>query len=279
MIVQKTACLDLAAIADSGQCFRWKREGEGYRVIALGKVLHAWQKPGKDALYLDCSQQDFDSVWKNYLDLDTDYPSIIAAVPPEDVYLRAAAEYGQGIRILRQEPWETLITFILSQRKNIPAIKQAVEKLCAAAGQVIGEENGEPLFAFPTPSEILGIGLERLQSCGLGYRAPYIYQTAEAFFQGTFCIHDLEALDDEALFEALCSLYGVGRKIAHCAMLFGFHRMNAFPVDVWMDRVWKNRYPDGIPIARYAPWAGVMQQYMFAYERYLAGRGTWKQTV
>ena len=118
MIVQKTACLDLAAIADSGQCFRWKREGEGYRVIALGKVLHAWQEPGKDALYLDCSQQDFDSVWKNYLDLDTDYPSIIAAVPPEDVYLRAAAEYGQGIRILRQEPWETLITFILSQRKK-----------------------------------------------------------------------------------------------------------------------------------------------------------------
>ena len=270
MIAQKTACLSLAAIADSGQCFRWKREKEGYRVIAMGKALHLWQEPGEDRLYLDCSQQDFDSCWKHYLDLDTDYRSIIAAIPPEDAYLRAAAEHGQGIRILRQEPWETLITFILSQRKNIPAIKQAVEKLCTAAGQVIDEENGEVLHAFPTASEILRLGLDGLQACGLGYRAPYILQTAEAFCQGKICVTALESLDDEALFGALCSLYGVGRKIAHCTMLFGFHRMNAFPVDVWMDRVWKNRYPAGIPTTSYAPWAGVMQQYMFAYERYLA---------
>ena len=271
MIVQKTECLRLDAIADSGQCFRWKRETDGYRVIAMGKTLRVWQEPGKDELYLDCSQEDFDSCWKRYLDLDTDYRAIIAAIPPEDAFLRAAAQHGQGIRILRQEPWETLITFILSQRKNIPAIRQAVEKLCVAAGREIGEEEGEALRAFPTAPEILRLGLGGLQACGLGYRAPYIFHTAEAFCEGRLCVASLEALDDEALFDALCSLYGVGRKIAHCTMLFGFHRMNAFPVDVWMDRVWKNRYPSGIPTASYAPWAGVMQQYMFAYERYLAG--------
>ena len=274
MTVQKTDCLSLSAIADSGQCFRWRREEGGYRIIAGGKALHARQEPG-GGLCLDCPEKDWDEYWADYFDLSTDYAAIIAGIPARDDYLRAAAQYGRGIRILRQEPWETLITFILSQRKNIPAIKQAVEKLCAAAGQVIGEENGEALYAFPTAPEILALGLSGLQACGLGYRAPYIYRAAEARCEGVLRLDELNALDDEGLFAALCSLYGVGRKVAYCSMLFGFHRMNAFPMDVWMDRVWKNRYPDGIPVASYAPWAGVMQQYMFAYERYLAGSGSY----
>ncbi|MBR3015475.1 MAG: DNA-3-methyladenine glycosylase 2 family protein [Clostridia bacterium] len=274
MTVQKTDCLSLSAIADSGQCFRWRRETGGYRIIAGGKTLHVRQEPDGNELFLDCPENDWHLYWKNYFDFNTDYSAIIAGIPAQDAYLRAAAEYGRGIRILRQEPWETLATFILSQRKNIPAIKQAVEKLCAAAGRAIGEENGETLYAFPTASEILGLGLPGLQACGLGYRAPYVFRAAEACCESVLRLDEMEALDDEKLFCKLCSLYGVGRKIAYCCMLFGFHRMNAFPVDVWMDRVWKNRYPGGIPVDSYAPWAGVMQQYMFAYERYLAGIGS-----
>ena len=271
MIVQKTDCLSLSAIADSGQCFRWRREKGGYRIIAGEKALHVRQEPDGNELSLNCSENDWNIYWKKYFDLSTDYAAIIAAIPRSDAYLRAAAEYGRGIRILKQEPWETLITFILSQRKNIPAIKQAVEKLCAAAGRKIGEENGEALYAFPTAPEIMSLGLSGLRACGLGYRAPYIYRAAEACCEGSLRLSELETLEDEELFTALCALYGVGRKVAHCSMLFGFHRMNAFPVDVWMDRVWKTRYPDGIPVETYAPWAGVMQQYMFAYERHLAG--------
>ena len=275
MIVQKTDHFSLSAIADSGQCFRWQRRGEGFRIIAGKNVVQAMQNLSGDELTLNCTQEEYTRIWKPYFDLDTDYGAVIAAIPPEDAYLRAAAEYGQGIRILRQDPWETLITFILSQRKNIPAIRQCVEKLCAACGNVICEETEGPLYAFPTPEAILTLGEERLRALGLGYRAPYVLRTAEAFCAGS-SVQALEALSDEQLQSALCGFYGVGRKIALCTMLFGFHRMNAFPVDVWMQKVQKSRYPGGFQLERYAPWGGVMQQYMFAYERHLNGAGNEK---
>lgn len=262
-------CLSLPSIAESGQCFRWERRRDGYRIVAMDRVLFVRQGPGREETEFSCSPEEFDRVWKNYFDLDTDYLSIIRAIPGEDAYLRAAAAYGQGIRILRQDPWETLVTFILSQRKNIPAIRQAVEKLCAACGKKIGEDEKGFLYAFPSPEELVRLDESALRSLGLGYRAPYIRRTAEAF-SGPKRMDQLCSLNDRDLLEELCSFYGVGRKIALCTMLFGFHRMNAFPVDVWMGRIAEKRYPQGIPTEKYFPWAGVMQQYMFAYERHLA---------
>ena len=161
---------------------------------------------------------------------------------------------------------------MLSQRKNIPAIRQAVEKLCAAGGRIIAEEAAGPVYAFPAPGEIMSLSNERLRACGLGYRAPYVRRAAEVCCGLETPLAGLADLPDGALYDALCAFYGVGRKIALCAMLFGFHRLNAFPMDVWMNRVAERHYPGGIPIERYAPWAGVMQQYMFAYERELAGK-------
>ncbi len=260
--------LDLTAIADSGQCFRWARTETGYRIIAFGKVLHISEKDNN--IILDCSETEFNEVWKDYLDLDTDYSYIIGCIPETDMYLKAAAECGSGIRILRQDPWETLITFIISQRKNIPAIKQAVEKICAAAGKLICEENGDRLYAFPSPDELASLSLEDLTKCSLGYRAKYIQATADAFANGGASTETLSHLSDDELFSALCSFYGVGKKVALCTMLFGFHRMDSFPVDVWMNRVAENRYSGEIPMEHYSPWGGVMQQYMFAYERKLA---------
>lgn len=267
MITIQTACLSLDAIYDSGQCFRWTPREGGYRIAARDKILRACQ--ARDSILLYCSPEEYESIWKAYFDIDTDYPSIIRAIPENDSYLQAAAAYGQGIRILRQDPWETLITFILSQRKNIPAIRQAVEKLCAAAGRIIGEDQGEPMYSFPSPEEILCLRMDELRACGLGYRAEYVRRTAEAWRREGFSAESFSQLSDEALLAALRGFYGVGKKIALCTMLFGFHRMNAFPIDVWMQRVGA-RYPNGIPTEAYAPWGGVMQQYMFAYERYLA---------
>ena len=271
MLTLNTPNLSLNAIAASGQCFRWTPMENGCRIVAHGRVLHARQV-GPEKLALDCGAAE-KALWRDYFDLDTDYAAIIGAIPPEDAYLRAAAEYGQGIRILRQDPWEVLITFILSQRKSIPAIRQAVERLCAAAGEEIGSEEVMPLYAFPSPEALARLNDTALQRCGLGYRAPYVHRTACAFAEGRLTAAGLETLPDDDLFSALCGLYGVGRKIAHCVLLFGFHRMNAFPVDVWMQRVGAAHYPGGIPLAEYAPWAGVMQQYMFAYERHLNGKG------
>ena len=269
MIVPKNPHLNLAAIADSGQCFRWQKRGNGYMIPALGKVLCANELPD-GALELSCTEEEYRLLWRGYFDLDTDYGAMTAILPANDPYLRAAAEYGQGIRILRQDPWETLISFLISQRKNIPAIRQAVEKLCQTAGRVMEEDTERPIYAFPSPAELLRLGEEGLRACGLGYRTPYVLRAAEVF-SGETDLNGFHALEDEALLHALCALYGVGPKIAQCVMLFGFHRLNAFPVDVWIQRVEEKRYPDGLQPERFAPFAGVMQQYMYAYERHLEG--------
>ncbi len=272
MILPKNPFLNLAAIADSGQCFRWKPQAEGYLIPAMDRVLRARQEPD-GTLALDCAEAEFHRLWKHYFDLEEDYGAMAAVLPAEDAYLRAAADYGRGIRILRQDPWETLATFLISQRKNIPAIRLAVEKLCAANGREIGRDEGEPVFAFPSPPEMFSLGEEGLRACGLGYRTPYVLRAAEVFSRGDADLNGWNALDDGALENALCSLYGVGPKIARCVMLFGYHRLNAFPVDVWIRRVEEKRYPGGIQPERFAPFAGVMQQYMFAYERFLGKDG------
>ncbi len=259
---------DAEAIAESGQCFRWqKTPSGGFRIVALGHVLHLRQDPGTGRITADCTKREFQKIWAPYLDADTDYEAIIRSIPRSDAYLRKAAEVGTGIRILRQDSWETLISFIISQRKNIPAIRQAVEKLCEAAGRVITEEEGAPVFAFPDAAALSRLSMEQLQACGLGYRAKYIHEAARRYGKKGWPGRTLEQLGDEDLLEELCGIFGVGRKIAHCTMLFGFHRLGAFPMDVWMRRVEERRYPKGIPVEAYGPWAGVMQQYMFAYER------------
>ena len=270
MIKRKIDNLSLAAIEESGQCFRWKRVEGGYRIIAHGRVLYAFQKGKTGEIVFSCHKKEFDQVWTPYFDLNTEYQTIIRMIPKEDTHLRAAAKYGKGIRILRQEPWETLITFLISQRKNIPAIKQSVEKLCALAGAVIEENEGEVIHAFPTPQEMNRLSMDDLLGCSLGYRAKYIKSAAEYFCKDRARIKNYEVMDDDALLDALCELFGVGKKIALCTMLFGFHRLNSFPVDVWIDRACCEHYPNGFPIETYAPYAGVMQQYLFAYERHLA---------
>ena len=269
MIVPKNPRLDLAAIADSGQCFRWRRGGDGYVIPALGRVLRVREAPD-GALELSCAEEEYTLLWREYFDLDTDYAAMAAAIPAGDGYLRAAAEYGRGIRILKQDPWETLVTFLISQRKNIPAIRQAVEKLCQTAGREIGEDEDGLIYAFPSPGSLTRLGEEGLRACGLGYRAPYVLRAAEVFSGGDADLNGWRVLADGALENALCSLYGVGPKIAQCVMLFGFHRLNAFPMDVWIQRVEKRRYPGGLRPERFSPFAGVMQQYMYAYERYLS---------
>ena len=266
MIVPKNTHLDLAAIADSGQCFRWRQREGGYVIPALDRVLRVKEMPD-GALELSCTEEEYTLLWRQYFDLNTDYGAMAAVLPAEDDYLRAAADYGQGIRILKQDPWETLVSFLISQRKNIPAIRQAVEKLCQTAGRVIEVDEEGPIYAFPSPAELLRLREDGLRACSLGYRTPYVLRAAEVFSDTD--LNGFRGLEDEALLQALCALYGVGPKIARCVMLFGFHRLNAFPVDVWIQRVEERRYPGGLRPERFAPFAGVMQQYMYAYERYL----------
>jgi N-glycosylase/DNA lyase len=263
-MILKNENLDLAAIADSGQCFRWVREEDGtFRITAMGQVLRARQL-SETTCDLDCDRASFDRTWRSYLDLDTDYGAVIRRIPERDRYLSNAARFGRGIRILRQDPWETLITFTISQRKNIPAIRQAVEKICDVSGKQIP---GEKVHAFPTVRELASLSLEELEACSLGYRAKYLYGEAECFASGKMQIGELEQEDSDALYDSLLFLPGVGVKIANCTMLFGFHRLERFPVDVWMNRIQERHYPDGYPLDAWGKDAGILQQYMFAFER------------
>ena len=271
--------IDLKKIADSGQCFRWTEESDGaFRVCAFGKVRYLSQIDER-TISIDCNESEYDSIWKNYLDAYTDYDGIIASIDPSDEFLTKAGEFGRGIRILRQDPLETLITFIISQRKNIPAIKSCVEKLCRAAGSFIGEYDGDEIYAFPTLPQLVELSCEKcgrafcsyhqagIDSCSLGYRMPYIQETISRLVMNPELMEYLSGLDDDTLYKELLGFKGVGKKVANCTALFGFHRLDFFPIDVWIKRVIDEKYGGTFDDHRYSPYAGVIQQYMFYYGR------------
>ena len=244
-------------IAESGQCFRITQDGNGiWQIIALGRVLKL-RHVGGEQYELSCTEEEFDSVWREYFDLDTDYAVYREAALPEDEYLRKAISLGSGIRILRQDPWEMLISFIISQRKSVPAIRTSVERL--------SERFGEG-HTFPTPEALAKATPEELAACGLGYRVDYVREAARLVACGAIDLDALKGLDTDELISALMQLKGVGIKVASCVALFGYHRLDTMPVDVWMKRVIDTVYNGAMP-EEYRPYAGVLQQYMFNYAR------------
>lgn len=256
---------DLQKIADSGQCFRFNKCADNtYRTVAFGKVLTV-KECGKNEYDFDCTKKEYETVWKSYFDLDEENKySNIRKMVKDDAFLKECAKYGEGIRILRQDKWEMLISFIISQRKSIPAIKTSIERLCKACGDRINNEN----YAFPTPAQILNCDSKKLEECGLGYRLPYILNAADLLFNNISFFDDLEKIeDDEMLLEELKKLHGVGVKVASCVALFGFHRLNHLPIDVWMKRAFDEKYPKGFDMEKYKPYNGVIQQYIFFYYR------------
>ena len=259
--------LDIRKIADSGQTFRMtlderlsaEKGSEVFRCLAQNRLCYAgagkvWYEPS-----LCRDEAADDAFWKNYFDLDTDYEAMAASIDPDDSYLTAAAEFGRGIRILRQDPWEMLITFIISQRRSIPSIKTCVEALCRKWGRQILPG----VYAFPAAEDLAAASMAELSDCSLGYRTEYVYLAAQGVASGSIDLKAWAELPDEALMQKLLALRGVGPKVANCVSLFGFYRIGAFPIDVWIDRVLKEHYPQGFPMDRYSGYAGVMQQYMF----------------
>ena len=273
MVIRISDDFDLEKIETSGQCFRWTRtEADTWRVLSGESCLYI-SSLGNGAYALDCGEDEFDSRWKDYFDLRESYASIRARIDPaKDPFLHAAAEHGRGIRILRQDPWETLVSFIISQNRNIPAIRRSVEKLCTLCGEKKTDSRGIEYHAFPSPVSVAALTLEDLSPCRLGYRDRYVLRAAKDAAAGLL---DLEAMRDMPCADAvkeLEKLYGVGNKVACCAALFGLHRLDAFPRDVWINRALKDEYPDGWPYEKYSPYNGVYQQYIFAYYRALKGR-------
>ena len=268
MKIQIKDDFDLDAIANSGQCFRWKKiKDNEYRIPFKDQCLYI--TGSEDRRYtLDCDKASFKGIWRCYFDLDEDYARIRSRIDPEkDPFLFAAARAGQGIRILRQDLWETLISFIISQNRNISAITRSVELLCEAAGEQRTDGRGEAFFSFPAPEQICGLSDEQLRKCALGYRAKYVRAAAQSVVDGSFCLESCAALDSPSAVRELSSLFGIGPKVAACIDLFALHHLDAFPVDTWIKKALDREYPDGYPREDYSPYNGVYQQYMFAYYR------------
>ena len=261
-------------IAESGQIFRFNVYDDEYSLVAGDKLLFI--KEDDDGYILSCSKSEFEEFWADYFDLRLDYSDFEKNIPEDDLFLINAAEYSYGIRILNQDKWEMLISFIISQRKSIPAIKSSIEKLARTYGKKIDmqvpdfikniDKNSE-FFAFPTPKALADASIDDLNACSLGYRSPYIEASAKAVYRGDIDLEDLSNLDDNELLAALMSLKGVGIKVANCVALFGYHRIAAFPIDVWIKRMIDEHYDGEFPLKLYDGYAGVIQQYIFYYGR------------
>ena len=261
--VKKLDDFSIEAIAESGQCFRAVQKSDDvWSVVAYGRQLDIRQL-GNGEFEFGCSDSEFDGIWRTYFDLDTDYGIYRSVVLEDDEYLKTAAAFGSGIRMLRQEPWEMLISFIISQRKSVPAIRTSVERLSERFGTKI---EGRDAYAFPGPEALAGADTAKLAECGLGYRIDYVRNAAELTACGELRLDELDKLCTEELIAELMKLKGVGIKVASCVALFGYHRLDTVPVDVWMKRVIENVYHGELP-EEYRQYAGVLQQYMFNYAR------------
>ena len=255
---------DLVRIFECGQCFRWNAdEGGAYVGVAMNRAARVRRAGG--SVFISGTAEDFEGVWRRYFDLDRDYADIRQRLCVDDFMLRATA-FGAGIRILRQDKWEALCSFIISQNNNIPRIKKIVDSLCRRFGDLI-EFDGGAFYSFPAAERLAGLDAGALDGIRCGYRAEYIARAASDVAQGRI---DLEALAGSSPGEAraaLKKLHGVGDKVADCAVLFGLHMLDAFPMDVWMKRVIAEQYGPAFDPKIFTPYAGIAQQYMFYYAR------------
>jgi N-glycosylase/DNA lyase len=280
-------------IADSGQCFRWYELKDGsvaFSFESFAAIIHSMGSGKIKVNVCDClnKRKTDDKEIKDkiitYFDLHTDYEIIIESIDSSDKVLSAAASMGSGIRILNQDTWETILSFMISQNNNIPRIKKSIDKICKRFGERIDvdkikEEYGldcdwpdELSHTFPGPFDI---DPEKLDDLGLGYREEYIRELVYKAREEDFFLHTLDSLDGiytdslqyKKVHEGLLSIKGIGNKVASCIELFGLHCLDAFPVDTWVKKIEGKYYDGNFPKDRYRGYAGVMQQYLFYYER------------
>ena len=260
IVLTDVKCFDLDLCADCGQAFRWKKTEDGYqKAVVRNTVGEIIQKDGV-TVFRNTDKETFETIWIPYFDLERDYENILAGF--DDRYLNEAIKAYPGIRILRQEPWEAICSFIISQNNNIPRIKGIIERLCISFGEQIGEED----FAFPSFEKIAKLEENDLAPLRAGFRNKYILDAAKKLSRGEISLDTVEKMPIEQAREELMKIKGVGKKVAECALLYGFGRIEAFPVDVWVNRIMEELYPDGLPECTRGV-EGIAQQYLFHWRR------------
>ncbi len=250
---------DLGLSADCGQAFRWKQDEEGFwHGIVCGKYLKAKQEANAIVMYT--TPEDFEVFWKEYFDLATDYADICKTLS-SDTHLSKAVTSCPGIHILKQEPWEALCSFIISQNNNIPRIKGIIERLCETFGEEI--EHG---YTFPSAQKLALLTPDDLAPLRAGFRAKYIIDAAQKVASGEVDFEKIYNSPIEYGREELQKICGVGAKVAECTLLYGFYKVDAFPVDVWVRRIMEELYPNGFPDCADGV-KGIAQQYLFHWRR------------
>lgn len=265
MVTRKIPNFSLAQIRQSGQCFRMSQTGGvRFQVISGGRFLEMEQM--KEVCTFFCSEDEFEAYWKGYFDLETDYSSYMEVVNPRDRYLLNAVYSGSGIRILRQDLWEMIVSFLISQQNNIVRIRRCIQNICETYGEEKTTPDGRKYFAFPTPEALAELGDDDLKPCNLGYRSKYVVRAAKSVVSGEIDLDLVRQMNYRKAKEELLKIFGVGEKVADCICLFALHHLRAFPVDTHISQALQAHYKRGFPNRRYNGFQGVIQQYIFYYE-------------
>ena len=261
IIVSDVKCLDIELCIFCGQAFRWKKNNDNsFHGIVDGKVTDI-EQTDSEIIFRNTSMEDFENLWKDYFDFDSDYENYCKILSVDENIKKACDEY-YGIRILHQKPWEALCSFIISQNNNIPRIMGIIDRLCENFGEKINDGN----YAFPSYKSLENLSVDDFAPLRAGFRHKYIVDAVKKICSGEV---DLEKIKDMPIEEAraeLMKIKGVGAKVAECTLLYGFGRKEAFPVDVWVKKIMAEMYPDGLPeCCRNIE--GIAQQYLFHWRR------------
>lgn len=268
-------------IFECGQCFRWNKELDGTYTGIVGQNVINVKKIESDIIFTStCKQEELKQIIDLYFDLKTDYGNIVKKLEKVDKYLKESIKFGNGIRILNQDLWEVIISFIISANNNIPRIKGIIERIAKQYGKEI-KWNEKSYYSFPTIEELAKASIEDLRKLGLGFRDKRVYETTQILLSGQIDLENLNKNQNtEKVKEILLTLPGVGPKVADCILLFGMHRFEVFPIDVWVRRVMNELYLknedeskvdkkqiEELAKIKYSNLAGIAQQYLFYWKR------------
>lgn len=265
LTVKNIHCLNLDYALDCGQSFRWEKNSLGHWCAVVGnkygELSQTFNKDGScDITFYNCTEDEFRNFWIHYLGLDIDYDSIINKY--DDKFLKLAIKEFYGIRILNQDPWEALCSFIISQNNNIPRIKGIIKRLCENYGERL--PNGE--YSFPSADTIAKLTEEDLAPLRAGFRNKYIVDAAKKVASKEVNLEKIKELSLPEAEAELLKIKGVGPKVAQCVLLYGLEQINAFPIDVWVKRIMAELYPNGMPSCCEGT-MGIAQQYLFHWRR------------
>ena len=279
-VINDVSSFELKDVFECGQCFRWNKQKDGSYVGIIKDVVVKVEKNEGEIIFTGSSSENFDDLIIQYFDLDTDYLKYKSELKKVDAYMAKSIKFGDGIRILNQDLWETTISFIISANNNIPRIKRIIENLSRSYGKKVIFE-GEEYYTFPTIYELSKASVQDLRKLGLGFRDKRIFNTTKMLMNGDVSLDKISNMSDTKLMrEELLKLDGVGPKVADCILLFALHRFDVFPIDVWVRRVMNDLYIHNedenkvskkeifiIADKKFGKIKGLAQQYLFYWKR------------